>query len=686
MNDTTTDPRLGQEVLHAALGYAARGWHVFPCKARSKMPLTAHGFRDATIDGATIRRWWDKQPHANVAIATGATSGLVVLDVDLHKGGLETLEDLEEKYGKLPDTIEAISGGGGRHIYLRHPGDTIPSSAGKLGSGLDIRGDGGYIVVPPSLHPTERRYEWEISSQPADVQLAPMPQWLLRAATRREGKCLDNSGPIEEHRRNGTLTRLAGAMRRPGMSEDAILAALLKENELKCKPPLDAEEVQEIAKSVGRYDPAPSTRTMAVHDTQPKPSIPWPEPLAEEAFHGLVGDVVRAIDPVTEADPAAILINFLTMFGSAVGRGPHAVAEDDRHGCNLHSVQVGDTAKGRKGSAFGRVRRLFYEVDPVWTDGHITSGLSSGEGLIWAVRDPIEKVIDGEVKVVDPGVEDKRLLVFEPEFSAPLKVMAREGNTLSATLRQTWDSGTLRILTKNSPARATAAHVGIIGHITKDELVRYLNDIEAGNGFANRFLWVCVRRSKVLPEGGGQPDYRDMVPRLRAALEKAREIDQLKWDAEAWQIWVGIYPGLSEGKPGLFGAVTARAEAQVLRLSVLYAALDGDCAICPVHLMAALAIWEFCEVSARYIFGDALGDPVADRVLAGLRQSPDGLKKTDIHRLFSRHASATRIDQALGLLLTAGRVQCEPINTDGRPVEVWRAVRSLNSLNSQERR
>ena len=405
-----------------------------------------------------------------------------------------------------------------------------------------------------------------------------------------------------------------------------------------------------------------------------KPATPWPEPLAEEAFHGLAGEVVRAIEPHTEGDSAALLTNFLVAFGNSIGRGQHARAEADRHSCNLNIVQVGETSKGRKGSALGHIRELFNRVYPAWTEQRIASGLSSGEGLIWEVRDPIEKTVKGEVTVVDEGITDKRLLVCEAEFSAPLRIMAREGNTLSATIRQAWDSGVLRILTKNSPAKATGAHISILGHVTKAELLRYLNDIEAGNGFANRFLWVCVKRARVLPEGGGCPSYQEIVPKLKATIDRARNIGELKRDATARGLWAEIYPELSEGKPGLLGAVTARAEAQVLRLSVIYAVLDGAGEIRPAHLMAALAVWDYCEASSRYIFGDALGDSIADRIQGALRQSPEGLSRTNIYQLFSKHTSAARIEQALGLLQTTERVRYEVRKTEGRPVEVWQAV------------
>jgi hypothetical protein len=225
-------------------------------------------------------------------------------------------------------------------------------------------------------------------------------------------------------------------------------------------------------------------------------------------------------------------------------------------------------------------------------------------------------------------------------------------------------------MTKNNPATATGAHVSIMGHITKDELLRYLTDTEAGNGFANRFLWGYARRSKVLPEGGGEPDYQRLVPRLHHALERARRVGRLSRDAEAREAWAAVYEKLSDGKPGLFGAVTARAEAQVLRLSVLYAALDGADAMRLPHLEAALAVWEYTEATARYIFGNATGDPVADRILEALTHGE--LTRTEINALFGRNLSATRIGQALQLLLTSERASTERRDSDGgRPVEIW---------------
>jgi bifunctional DNA primase/polymerase-like protein/primase-like protein len=248
----TADPGL---LGSAALSYVARGWYVFPL--HGKVPLTSNGLKDASTDESRVRDWWGHRPDANVGIRTGAESGVVVLDVDPDHGGDDALAELERKHDQLPETIEALTGGGGRHIYFEHPGRVIRNSAGKLADGLDIRGDGGYVVAPPSLHQSGRRYEWEVSSHPDELALAPLPEWLLEALTaesRRNG-ATQVSDAIPEGRRDATLASLAGTMRRRGMGEAEITAALKETNRLRCKPPLDEREVERVARSISRYEP-----------------------------------------------------------------------------------------------------------------------------------------------------------------------------------------------------------------------------------------------------------------------------------------------------------------------------------------------------------------------------------------------------------------------------------------------
>lgn len=302
------------------------------------------------------------------------------------------------------------------------------------------------------------------------------------------------------------------------------------------------------------------------------------------------------------------------------------------------------------------------------------------------MRDPITKLEPvkergrhtGEYSeiVTDPGVKDKRLLVFEPEFAATLRVMGRDGNILSAVIRQAWDSDTLSGLAKNSPGRATGAHISIIAHITKDELVRYLDGTEAANGFGNRFLWICVRRSKLLPEGGriSEVDFRPLMTKLADAVAMARQAGRLSFGEEVRRRWQEVYGSLSEGKPGMFGALVSRAEAQVVRLACIYALLDHTTLIRREHLEAALAVWHYAEASVHYIFGDASGDPIADQIWAALKNAPNGLSQTNIHDLFGRNVSASRIHQAFHLLQRLGVVVSESKRSGGRPMIVWKAA------------
>ena len=414
----------------------------------------------------------------------------------------------------------------------------------------------------------------------------------------------------------------------------------------------------------------------------------WPDPPAEESYYGLAGEVVRVIGPHTEASPVALLIQTLLCFGNVVGRTAHFVAEASQHFTNLFTVLVGVTSAGRKGSSWAQVWRLFRMVDREWAERLIQFGLSSGEGLIWAVRDPITKHEairgkDGRVGEyqdveADPGISDKRLLVFESEFASPLRMMARDGNTLSVVIRQAWDTGDLRTMTKNSPARATGALVSIVGHITRDELRRELSTTDMGNGFANRVLWVCTTRSKELPEGGNLADTElsPLAERLRDAVAFARTVGEMKRDSAIKEMWARTYHELTAGRPGLLGAVTSRAEAQTMRLACLYALLDKSFEVREKHLLAAVALWEYCLASARFIFGDALGDPTADAILQGLRDASGGLDRTAISSLFARHKSGEEISRALTVLREHGLATVNRAAQDvtGRPREIWFAV------------
>jgi hypothetical protein len=694
--------------VKAALDLAGRGWAVFPIKPNDKTPATKHGFKDASTEPAVVEKLFAKRSGCNVGIATGPASGLWVLDLDGPEG-IKALDELERQHGKLPETVSAITGGGGRHLYFTCNGTEVKNRTKIREVPIDVRGAGGYVVVPPSIHPSGRRYEWERS--PDSTPIATAPEWLLKLVSNSDNSTVSNSsgkpvpltftvsggtvedlatapgargptGPGDKGNRHDTALRLIGsAIGRGGDLCEVARQAV--EWGRRCSPPMSDDEVLKIVSDLSQKQ---GTRIeAAVRDeveAAPLPEpVPWPI-LDKDAYQGLTGEVVRKIEPETEADPVAILIQLLVMAGNLVGRLAHYVVEGTFHHANLFAVLVGSTARGRKGTSEGRVRQLLRFVDERWNLDNIKTGLVSGEGLVWNVRDPIYKVenVKEKGKVVgteevlsDPGIDDKRLLVIEQEFAAVLRVCRRETNTLSPTLRSAWDSGILRTLAKNSPAKATDAHISIIGHITQEELRRALAEVDGFNGFSNRFLWVAVRRSKLLPDGGQDLDLSTYAERLALAVERARSVERLRRDEQAAALWRQTYAELADDdSAGLLAAVTSRAEAQVLRLSMIYALLDGSGMILEQHLRAALAVWRYCRHSARLIFGDAGGDPLLDMVLNLVCRTP-GISRRDIHRATGNHVKAEVLVLTLARLRDAGKIRAEttPAPGAGRPTERW---------------
>lgn len=653
-----------------------------------------------------------------VGIQTGLASG--ILDVDC---------DVPEAWTAAPAVLPQtclISGRPGaevshywygtrvRQAHLEfHDLPTADRAEGEML--VELRGENHQTVVPPSTYPEGNggRYAWARYGEPTSPDNKTLVQrvkelatvallarhWPGRTSKARHTAFRHLAGALvnSDYDPEGAERIVRGVVAATGDEEGGDRVRALHDSlrngedgrNLTGWPTL-AEVVGDAVVSRAREWLGLRSRTQprATEDAGEAPlptEPPWPAPLAVEAFHGLAGEVVRVLEPASEADPAALMFQLLVMFGNVVGRGPYFAVEADRHYTNEYLVLVGRTSIARKGTSWGQSLRTLASTDEAWSKDRIQSGLSSGEGLIWAVRDPItkrERVKEkGEVRYedveADPGIEDKRLLVFEPEFANVLKQTERQGNILSTVIRQAWDSGSLRTLTKNTPARATGAHVSIVGHITCEELRRCLSATETANGFGNRFPWVCVDRSKLLPEGG-EPDAEALARvqgRLSDAVAFARGVGAMCRDDEARELWRGVYGDLSEGKPGLTGALLGRGPAHVMRLATIYALLDTSTVIRPPHLLAALALWDYVEQSIRHIFGDSLGDPVADEVLRLLRGAPQGLTRTDIHNLFGRNQTANRLADALRLLLKHRLVRTEHQETGGRPAERWIAAR-----------
>ena len=705
-----SDYSKAQSKKDAALSYAARGWHVFPCHTvvdgacscgksgcenvgkhpRWDKHLIPNGNKNASTDSKKIQQWWRQWPDANIGICTGAVSNLLVLDVDAHSGGEDSLKNLEASYRPMPETVESLtgSGGGSRHLLFKHPGITIKNSVGKaargIASGLDVRCDGGYIIAPKSLHQSGRFYEWEVLHHPNDIDLADPPEWLIAVIQDAAGNASKRSAtttdePILIGARNDALFTMACSMRRNGVTEEGIIAVLEATNTVRCQPPLAPTEIRRIAHSAARYDPA--TRTNGHHKAQ--------EPLVEQLdndydpliegsgiasypkltgriFIGPIGKIVRKIAPHSEADDIAIFIHLFTSFGIGIGPSAFYRIEAEKHGCKIFAATIGDSSKARKGTAAKYIRHIFKHIDSLFIKTRYVAngGLTSGEGLVAKVAD------------TDEDNTDKRFLVIESELTRTTRNSSRQGSILSHILRQAWDGDPLETLTRHNPMHAENHHIGIVAHCTQTDLVNSIPKEDLTNGFGNRFLWFCVHRSKLLPFGGNlsSVDFSSEIEELRKAWHFAQACEEVKLDAEARSLWAKVYPELTMGQPGILGSLCDRSDTYALRIAMIYALSEQSAFIGLRHLEAALSLVKYSQDSVRYIFGVMDESGIHEAILTHLNGAGEkGLTMTQIHEKFGRNKDAKEIRSALQQLERMKKARQEQRDTGkpGRKPAFW---------------
>jgi Bifunctional DNA primase/polymerase, N-terminal/Primase C terminal 1 (PriCT-1) len=252
-----TVPSMMNQASH---DYLERGWSIIPIRPEDKRPLIRwEEFQHRHPTEAEVQGWFSEWPTAGVGIVTGSISGLVVIDIDVRHGGDVALAHLEQEHGHLPATLECCTGGGGCHLYFAHPGGLIRNKVG-LAPGIDLRGDGGYVVAPPSLHASGRRYAWVESRDPRSRAVASPPDWVLRQAVEDPGR---RGHPIAYWRRlvrdgvaagerNNTIASLAGHLLRHGLDAKVAMGLLLCWNRVRCRPPLVDEEVASVVTSIRR--------------------------------------------------------------------------------------------------------------------------------------------------------------------------------------------------------------------------------------------------------------------------------------------------------------------------------------------------------------------------------------------------------------------------------------------------
>jgi hypothetical protein len=522
-------------LLVAALDYAARGWPVFPvwwaskegcacgkadCEHPGKHPigkLAPNGRNSATMNPGIIKKWWGKYPQANIGIATGPESGLLVVDLDPRNGSEASLKRLEREHGALPVfTPKVHTGGGGEHSYLAHPGHKVKSDSGIAGySGIDIKGDGGYVLAPPSTHISGKPYSWRISpGQP----LAPCPQWLLKLlaeapnqVARRHG----NDEPILKGQRNEKLTSLAGSMRRRGMGPEEIKAALLAVNS-RCEPALPEAEVRRIAQSVGRYDPTPASVVTA---TSPeKTYLPVPPPFPVEVFPA---DSQRAIAEIQRAYGVPLEIPGIAFLGTAGGcigraRGVRIKQGWEEHG-NLWFAIVAPSGYG-KSPAVREIQRLIFALEKKWF-AEYREGLEQFNSELEQRRltrkderaslPPPPTPPEWRQLIVDDTTTEaltdalaanpRGILWNRDELSgliADLDRYARKEGGAKARLMSSYDSGPWKVNRREASKRAFIRHatLSILGTIQPQALPTIFSDLDAATGFLPRFIFVSATR------------------------------------------------------------------------------------------------------------------------------------------------------------------------------------------------
>jgi hypothetical protein len=406
----------------------------------------------------------------------------------------------------------------------------------------------------------------------------------------------------------------------------------------------------------------------------PKPKVPM---AGAACWNSVAGNFVSDLYGKTEASPMSLLLTFLSVLGSGVTE-PYAMHEATRHPLTIWSAIIGLSSKSRKGQSLDLTQECFKQsLEGQFSMPIPQSGVTSGEGLIHAIRDPLEDA-DGNLLLnrkgdpVDAGVTDKRLLLFIREFSTLLHVMGRAGNTTSGLARDAWDGKRLQNLNKNTPEKSTNPHVTIVGHTTPEELRQLLKPLEMANGLGNRFLWVIADRQGFIPSPPIYKPSEGLKSDLKAVIQYARKPDAVTRSPEAEEYWVSIYEELSEESSGYVGSMHARDEAYAMRLSCLFALMRRSYSVEVKDIQAALDILAYNKASLMYQFESTDYDPDILKIITAIDASENReLTRTKIHKVLSSHKSGAHIDSLKSKLLEMKAIAIRMETTSGRDVEIW---------------
>ncbi len=683
--------------LDTALTFAEQGNSVFPayginggrcacgdthCRNPGKHPMTPHGLSNATDDLEMIRQWWGSCPNANIALRTGSASGIVVLDVDLRHDGHESLISLQEEFGSLPDTVAVITGSGGSHYYFRHPGNgaKIPCATGLAGwPGLDIRGDGGYVITVGSDHISGSTYQWEVTSSPDIVPLAPLPQWILGLLTsgnktseqmtsRNEPGWVPKAlGGVSDGERNRTATKLAGYFRNKHSKETTF--QLLKPFAGACQPPLALEELGKCVDSVYRYSVVEEEIAPVDEDLLPVPSIP------EEAWVGLFADYRDAVGPTTEASDSYHYASLALGLGATLGRRIFVYHARELYP-NFNVCLVGRSGIARKDTAWDRKKRILEQLhaddmdstDPVF---QIIPGLGSVEGLIDAL-----------------GGTGKVVILNESEFLSLLSKAKQDSlSNIIPKLTSLYDCPNYETLkTRKKAVVCREPFLSIFSGTTLAWLQMGLSQNEIYGGFANRFMFICgdPKEPMPFPPKADPQKIEGIVQGINDVRQWADDLKgttggEVSATPEARGLFSQFYAAYHKrcSLEGLNSTLIARIQTFIWKLSLLYAAMEFSDQIRLRHMECALAAGDFLEKSMLNVFqsfNESKSRQKEREILLYLQQRDALVPKREMYRAL--HMSARHLDEIAKGLKAMGLIrETRGKSEKGRSVECYELVK-----------
>jgi hypothetical protein len=397
-----------------------------------------------------------------------------------------------------------------------------------------------------------------------------------------------------------------------------------------------------------------------------------------------LGVMTQTICDTTDAAPAAVLVHLAGVIGTAVGRGPYTEMLGEEH-ANIYALVVGKTGYGRKGTSWAPVRRASYTALPEWAENGITSGLSSGEGLIahFSAKDEAEVpgTPQGPPLPPQPETPPTPTLLVETEFASVLKRGDRQGSTLTELLRQMWEDHRAGTMTRTDPLKVSGVHVSVIGHVTPADLHALASRESISNGTLNRFLAVYSQRSGPTRTRVDRAAVRgaqdQIVPLLRAAVAHGQKLGYVQFAPDAERLWDRLIPMYDREPVTVTDELGQRAASYLARLALIFAIADEAVRVDANHLRAAAEVWDYSVASWKMIYGDRTGDQLADRLLEQLREAGlSGLTRADLRQGLSNGQKA-RLDEVRDRLATAGFLHWTrepPGPGGGRPVERWTAT------------